>query len=97
MGRKKRVLFDELMDGVAAMAAHREGKLTLRTHRLDIPPLPPVIRTTDTGTMGAGAQQAQRPSRGAHSARPSFPRYRRSLRRHRHFEALPSRGLTLPR
>src|SRR5436309_2494869 len=45
MGRKKRVLFDELMDGVAAMAAHREGKLTLRTHRRDVRPLPPVTAT----------------------------------------------------
>jgi putative transcriptional regulator len=45
MGRKKRVLFDELMDGVAAMAGHREGKLTLRTHRRDVRPLPPVTAT----------------------------------------------------
>jgi putative transcriptional regulator len=42
MPRKKRTLIDELMDGVAAMAAHREGKLTLRTHRLDVRPLPRV-------------------------------------------------------
>ena len=42
MRRKKRSLFDELTDGVAAMAAHREGKLTLRTHDLDAQPLPPV-------------------------------------------------------
>jgi putative transcriptional regulator len=45
MPRRKRVLFDELMDGVAAMAAHREGKLTLRTHRPDVAPLPPVTAT----------------------------------------------------
>jgi putative transcriptional regulator len=42
MGRKKRELFDELMDGVHAMRAHREGKLTLRTHQFDAPPLPQV-------------------------------------------------------
>ena len=30
------------MDGVHAMRAHREGKLTLRTHQLDVPPLPRV-------------------------------------------------------
>ena len=42
MGREKRTLFGELMDGVAAMAAHREGKLTLRTHQLELRPLPRV-------------------------------------------------------
>jgi hypothetical protein len=29
----KRRLFDELMSGVKAMREHREGRLTLRTHR----------------------------------------------------------------
>jgi DNA-binding transcriptional regulator YiaG len=33
----KRNLFAELMEGVGAMKAHREGKLTLRTHRFPIP------------------------------------------------------------
>ena len=42
MGRKKRELFDELMTGVRAMRAHREGKLTLRTHQIEVPPLPRV-------------------------------------------------------
>ncbi len=42
MKQKKRPLFDELMGGVTAMGAHREGKLTLRMHRLDVPPLPRV-------------------------------------------------------
>jgi putative transcriptional regulator len=42
MKRKKRALFDELMGGVTAMGSHREGKLTLRTHRVDVPPLPRV-------------------------------------------------------
>jgi putative transcriptional regulator len=42
MSRKKRDLFDELIGGVRAMGAHREGKLTLRTHELAAPPLPPV-------------------------------------------------------
>jgi putative transcriptional regulator len=42
MPHKKRALFDELIDGVSAMRAHRKGKLTLRTHRLDAPPLPRV-------------------------------------------------------
>jgi len=30
----KRRIFDELMEGVAAMKAHREGKLTLRTYKV---------------------------------------------------------------
>lgn len=42
MKRKKRALFDGLMGGVTAMGSHREGKLTLRTHRVDVPPLPRV-------------------------------------------------------
>jgi len=37
---KKRKLFDELMDGVKAMRKQREGKITLRTHKVrDLPPL----------------------------------------------------------
>ena len=36
----KRNVFGELMAGVAAMEAHREGKLTLRTYKID-PTLPP--------------------------------------------------------
>ena len=37
--RKKaaRNLFSELIEGVTAMGAHREGKVTLRTHRLPEP------------------------------------------------------------
>lgn len=38
----KRRIFDELMEGVAAMKAHREGKLTLRSYRVDVTPLPKV-------------------------------------------------------
>jgi putative transcriptional regulator len=33
----KRHVFSELMEGVDAMKAHREGKLTLRTHVLAVP------------------------------------------------------------
>lgn len=32
---KKRSLFRELMSGVEAMGGHREGRLTLRTHRAE--------------------------------------------------------------
>ncbi len=38
----KRNVFGELMEGVAAMKAHREGKLTLRSYKIDPAPLPTV-------------------------------------------------------
>lgn len=34
---KKRDVFAELMEGVSAMKEHREGKRTLRTHKLSAP------------------------------------------------------------
>jgi putative transcriptional regulator len=37
-----RRLFDELMGGVAAMKEHREGRLTLRTHKVTPLAVPPV-------------------------------------------------------
>lgn len=47
---RRRSLFRELMSGVSAMREHREGRLTLRTHRVDpitLPPLKPkVVRET---------------------------------------------------
>lgn len=41
-GVAKRRLFPELMSGVEAMRAHREGKVTLRTHRVEPIAVPPV-------------------------------------------------------
>jgi putative transcriptional regulator len=38
----KRDIFDELMEGVNAMKKHREGKLTLRSYKVDVAPLPTV-------------------------------------------------------
>src|ERR1700685_2414677 len=38
----KRDIFGELMEGAAAMKSHREGKLTVRTYKLDAAPLPKV-------------------------------------------------------
>jgi putative transcriptional regulator len=38
----KRKIFDDLMEGVAAMRSQREGKLTLRSYRVDVLPLPKV-------------------------------------------------------
>lgn len=38
----KRDIFGDLVNGVAAMKNHREGKLTLRTYKVDATPLPKV-------------------------------------------------------
>src|SRR5438309_8522861 len=40
MGKRK--IFDELMEGVKAMQKHREGKLTLRSYKEEVTPLPAV-------------------------------------------------------
>ncbi len=39
---RKRTLLRELMTGVKAMREHREGRLTLRTHRVEPIVVPPV-------------------------------------------------------
>ena len=38
----KRDIFGELMEGVAAMKSHREGKFTLRSYKVEPAPLPNV-------------------------------------------------------
>jgi putative transcriptional regulator len=38
----KRNISSELIDGVAAMKGHREGKLTLRNYKVELAPLPTV-------------------------------------------------------
>jgi len=38
----KKNILGELMEGVAAMKDHREGKLTLRTYKVETTPLPKV-------------------------------------------------------
>jgi hypothetical protein len=38
----KRKIFDELIEGVDAMKKHREGKLTLRSYKEEVTPLPAV-------------------------------------------------------
>jgi len=38
----KRNVLRELMEGVGAMKAHREGKLTLRSYKVEAAPLPKV-------------------------------------------------------
>lgn len=47
---KKRDIFGELMEGVSAMRAHRDGRITLRSHRVQRLSLPRVderlIRST---------------------------------------------------
>lgn len=38
----KRDILSELMDGVSLMKKHREGKLTLRSYKVEVSPLPKV-------------------------------------------------------
>ena len=38
----KRDIFSELVEGVSAIKAHREGKITLRSYKVEAPPLPKV-------------------------------------------------------
>src|SRR5580704_8525436 len=38
----KRDIFGEMMEGVSAMKKHREGKLTLRSYKVEVSPLPRV-------------------------------------------------------
>jgi putative transcriptional regulator len=38
----KRDIFSEMMEGVSAMKAHREGKITLRSYKVEAAPLPKV-------------------------------------------------------
>lgn len=42
----KRKIFDELMEGIAAMKGRREGKLTLRDYNIAVQPLPEVDSQT---------------------------------------------------
>jgi len=42
MVKAKRKIFDELMEGVTAMKAHREGKVTLHSYKVENAPLPRV-------------------------------------------------------
>jgi putative transcriptional regulator len=42
MAKAKRDILGELMEGVAAMKDHREGKITLRTCKVEVSPLPKV-------------------------------------------------------
>src|SRR5271157_6642268 len=46
----KRDVFGELMEGVAAMKSHREGKLMLRTFKVEPAPLPKVDAKLIRGT-----------------------------------------------
>ncbi|MCS3840407.1 putative transcriptional regulator [Pseudomonas sp. JAI111] len=38
----KRDIFSELMDGLEALADERQGKITLRTHKVQLPKLVPI-------------------------------------------------------
>src|SRR6185437_16943524 len=64
--RKKRNLFDELMEGFDALADQRAGKRTLWTPQ--------------AGKLGAGPGQAKRASGAGHSHRAALSRYRTASR-----------------
>jgi putative transcriptional regulator len=38
----ERKIFDEMIEGIAAMESHRKGKITLRTYKVESAPLPKV-------------------------------------------------------
>ena len=38
----RRKIFDEVMEGIEAMKSHRQGKITLRSHKIVVAPLPKV-------------------------------------------------------
>jgi putative transcriptional regulator len=40
--KAKRDIFSEMMEGISSMTNHREGKITLRNHKVDVLPLPKV-------------------------------------------------------
>ena len=42
MATLKRDIIGELMEGVAAMKGHRQGKITLRSYKVESAPLPKV-------------------------------------------------------
>ncbi len=64
---KKRNLFAEIADGFGALADERAGKQTLRTHKVDIQPLPNVT-----------AEELVTLRESLHLSRPVFARYLRT-------------------
>jgi putative transcriptional regulator len=46
----KRKIFDDMMEGVAAMKSHREDKITLRAYNVEATPLPKVDSKLIPGT-----------------------------------------------
>ncbi len=78
---KRRRVFDEVMEGVRAMKAHREGKLTLRSYKSAPPPLPTVdgkfiLETRAKFRLFSSRLCAQAPRKRTHSgevgARPRY-------------------------
>jgi putative transcriptional regulator len=56
----KRKIFDELMEGVNAMKKHREGKLTLRSYKEEVTPVPvvaPKVKSPALQHRGRGTRQ----------------------------------------
>ena len=56
---KKRNLFEELMAGVQDMAAEREGKLTMRTTKVKLPPEPVSITAEEIKQVRSQARVSQ--------------------------------------
>ena len=57
----KRNLFDEMMDGVTAMKAHRAGKITLRSYKVEPRALPANFLPTNAPSKN-GSKDAPSPT-----------------------------------
>jgi hypothetical protein len=56
----KRRIFDELMEGIAEMKKHREGKIILRSFKVDTPTVAPVSFQDDQGKQRGVSLPASR-------------------------------------
>lgn len=65
--KKKRDIFAELTEGFDALKAQREGKLTLRTFKVESKPVPTI-----------SAQEVVKTRERLHLSRPVFARYLRT-------------------
>ena len=65
--KKKRDIFDELSEGFAALKGQREGKVTLRTFKMESKPAPFI-----------SAKEVVKARERLHMSRPVFARYLRT-------------------
>jgi hypothetical protein len=54
--KARRKIFGELIEGVDAMKKHREGKLTLRSYKVEAVPLP-AVNSKFINAIGVPARQ----------------------------------------